>query len=71
MELVTIHSEIVAAAPLDAPVCTDPDDDMFLACALVAQAKIIVSGDKHLVAIGSWHGIEIFTPRSFANTFLS
>ena len=70
MELVTIHAEIVAALPLSTPVCTDPDDDKFLACALAARAKIIVSGDKHLINVGSCHGIEIFTPRRFVDTFL-
>ena len=70
IELVTIHAEIVAATPLETPVCIDPDDDKFLTCALAARAKIIVSGDKHLVNISSFQGIEIFTPRGFVDTFL-
>ncbi len=70
MELVMMYAEIVAAPALEAPVCADPDDDKFLACALAAGAKIIVSGDKHLINIGHFHGIEIFTPRRFVDTFL-
>jgi uncharacterized protein len=70
MELVTIHAEIVAALPLEVTVCADPDDDKFLACARAARAKIIVSGDKHLLNVGSCYGIEVFTPRRFVDTFL-
>ena len=37
----------------------DPDDDHVLACARAANAEIIVSGDRHLRALGSHHGIRI------------
>jgi len=30
-----------------------------------AGADAIVSGDRHLLALGSWHGISIETPVSF------
>ena len=44
----------------------DPDDDdKFLACALEAQAGCIVTGDPHLLSLGSYHGIAILTPREF------
>ena len=43
----------------------DPDDDKFLACALEAQAECIVTGDPHLLSLGSYHGIAILTPREF------
>jgi len=40
----------------------DPDDDHVLACALAAQANLIVSGDrKHLLPLGSYQGIDIVT----------
>jgi putative PIN family toxin of toxin-antitoxin system len=71
LELLTINSEIVSAQPLPKSVCADPDDDMFLGCALAAKAKIIVSGDKHLLKVEKYHGIEILTPRRFVDTFLS
>lgn len=44
----------------------DPTDDMFLACALEGRAEYIVSGDRHLLGIGSYHGVLIVTPRRFA-----
>jgi predicted nucleic acid-binding protein len=37
----------------------DPDDDMFLAAALAASTRIIESGDKHLLRVSGWLGIEI------------
>jgi uncharacterized protein len=38
----------------------DPDDDHVLACAVAAQADLIVSGDKHLHSLGGqYQGIRI------------
>ena len=68
---------VVNAEVLDAPehlpdqVCTDADDDKFLACALAAGTKIIVSGDRALRKVSGWNGIEIVTPREFVDQFLS
>lgn len=43
----------------------DPDDLVFLACALGGQADGIVSGDKHLKSLGAYRGIPILTAREF------
>lgn len=40
-------------------VAADPSDDHVLACALSAGAEVIVSGDAHLLEIGTWRGIKI------------
>lgn len=40
----------------------DADDDQVLACALAANANLIVSGDKHLHSLGgAYQGIRIVT----------
>lgn len=40
----------------------DADDDEVLACALAANADLIVSGDRHLLDLGTeYHGIRIVT----------
>ena len=39
----------------------DPDDDKFIETALAGGAGIIVSGDRHLLALGHAEGIEILT----------
>ena len=41
----------------------DPDDDQVLACAVAANADLIISGDKHLHDLGgSYNDIRIVTP---------
>ena len=41
-------------------IANDADDDQVLACALEAQADLIVSGDrKHLLPLGNYQGIPI------------
>ena len=43
-------------------VSSDPDDDRILEAAVAAEAEIVVSGDRHLLSIGSWNGIRIVSP---------
>jgi putative PIN family toxin of toxin-antitoxin system len=51
----------VQVTPLIQPVCRDPDDDAVLACALAAQADLIVSGDQDLLVLQAFEGIQIVT----------
>ena len=53
------------ATPTSVPrvIANDADDDHVLACALAANADLIVSGDKHLLSLGGeYQGIRIITP---------
>jgi len=43
----------------------DPEDDKFLECAYFGEAKAIISNDKHLLSLGSFQRIPIFTPKTF------
>ncbi|MCH7661097.1 MAG: putative toxin-antitoxin system toxin component, PIN family, partial [Euryarchaeota archaeon] len=43
----------------------DSDDDVFLECAVEADADYIISGDTHLTDLGSFRGIEILRPAEF------
>lgn len=43
-------------------VAPEPDDDAVLACALASGADLIVSGDKRLRNIKSYHRISIVSP---------
>ncbi len=43
----------------------DPDDDMFLACAMEAKADYIVSRDPHLRNLKQFHGIKIIDVKGF------
>ena len=52
--------------PVDVPrVCRDPDDDQVLAAAVDAEAKVIVSGDKDLLALNEHRSIAILSPAQF------
>ena len=70
LDWIAVHSEMVAAPSLNEPVCADPDDDKFIACALASGAKIICSGDKHFLDIDGHQGIEVLKPRNFVDQYL-
>jgi putative PIN family toxin of toxin-antitoxin system len=53
---------LVRSVALPSPVCRDPDDDELLAAALAAQADLIVSGDRDLLALVAFQGIPIVSP---------
>jgi putative PIN family toxin of toxin-antitoxin system len=45
--------------------CRDPKDDKFLDVALNGEAQIIVTGDRDLLELHPFHGIEILRPADF------
>ncbi len=54
---------VVQPAAVPRVVPDDADDDQVLACALAANAELIVSGDRHLLTLGGqYQGIPIVTP---------
>lgn len=40
----------------------DPDDNKVIACGVEARAEAIITGDEHLLRVGSYEGIAIMTP---------
>ncbi len=50
-------------------VCRDPADDMIIECALAADASHILSGDKDLLSLGSYHGVQIVTARQYIDQY--
>ncbi len=56
---------------LSEPVCEDPDDDKFLACALSGHARFVVSGDKAVIATSGYRGIKVVTPCAFMDDVYS
>lgn len=71
IELVTIHSELFVPVSLPKPVSRDPDDDKFIALAIAANCKIIVSGDKDLLDIDHYDGVVVIKPGDFVKQYLS
>jgi putative PIN family toxin of toxin-antitoxin system len=49
----------------DIPVCRDPSDDKFFACALSGQAAFIVSEDKDILAVAEFRGVRCVTAGEF------
>lgn len=70
-EFVAKNMKMIIAPDLPEPICVDPDDDKFIACALAAGCKIIVSGDKHLLKVSGFCGIQVLKPRDFVDRFLT
>ena len=68
IELVAINSKLISPQPLDEPACRDKNDDMFIACALAGNVKIMISGDKDLHAISGYKGIEVIKPKAFVES---
>ena len=55
--------KVVEPSPLGKQRSRDAKDDPYLACALAAGAKVIVSRDDDLLALEKPFGIQIVTPR--------
>lgn len=71
IEHLIMSSKIYNAKPLLSSVCRDPNDDMFIACAILAKVKIIVSGDADLLELSGYQGIHVMKPRDFLDHYLS
>jgi putative PIN family toxin of toxin-antitoxin system len=70
LDLLTVNAIWVFAPRIPFSVSTDPDDDKFISCALASRTKVIVSGDKHLLNISGFRGVEVLTPRSFLEMYI-
>jgi putative PIN family toxin of toxin-antitoxin system len=70
LQLITIHSEIVNTHGYEVTICEDPDDNMFISCAVASKSKVIVSGDKHLLKIVSYQNIRVLKPKEFVDNYL-
>lgn len=69
-QLITLLAEDALVVPGDieavsGSVPDDPADEAVLACALDAEADLVVSGDRHLLDLVEYHGIRILTAREF------
>lgn len=58
-------TNIVEPIPLLMPVCRDPDNDMILATAKMANADCIITGDQDLLELKNYEGVAILSPKDF------
>lgn len=70
LDLVIRACDLVEPTPVPRSACEDPDDLKFLACALAGRARCIVSGDRALLRASGFEGMEVLTPRAFAQRHL-
>lgn len=59
------HAVVVEPVPLGKRRSRDATDDIFLACALSAEAGYIVSNDQDLLSMGKPFGIEVIEASQF------
>ncbi len=70
LSLLVAQALIVDAPALENPICRDPGDDKFIACALVVGADVIISGDKDLLSISGESTIRIMRPKEFVDRYI-
>ena len=70
LEMLSARVRVTESSRLPAPVCADPADDKFLACALAGGARVVVSGDRGLQRVSGYRGIEVVSPRRFVQDHL-
>jgi uncharacterized protein len=73
-ELSRVERTIRTAATIVEPeteldVLDDEPDNRILECAIAAQASAIVTGDRHLLALGAYEGVGIMTVAELLYTF--
>jgi putative PIN family toxin of toxin-antitoxin system len=64
-ELLLSRMKVVASASLEQSVCRDPEDDNVLAAAIEGKCDCIITGDKDLLILGQYGGINILSPSDF------
>ena len=58
-----VAERVIVTAPLKA--CRDPKDDKFLEVALNGEANLILTGDRDLLTLHPFRGVDILSPREY------
>ncbi len=65
IDLFVKAATLIDAPPLPIPICRDPKDDKYLALAVAAQSKFIITGDSDLLILNPFEHISIINPSDF------
>ena len=65
MELVRESFACVESSATLSVIADDPDDNRVVEAALASRARVIVSGDNHLLSLGAWRTITVLSPAAF------
>ena len=55
----------LTSVPTISAISEDPADNKFIGCAVAADAKYIIPGDRHLLNLKAFKGIRILPPTEF------
>ncbi|UCD14946.1 MAG: putative toxin-antitoxin system toxin component, PIN family [Candidatus Omnitrophota bacterium] len=61
---INTHAKIVTPSK-KVSVCRDPEDNKLLEAALAAKAHFLITGDKDLITLKTFHKTRIITPKEF------
>lgn len=50
-------------------VADDPSDNMFLEAAIAGRCEAVVSGDRHLLDLGEYQGVQVLSAAAFVVSF--
>ncbi len=70
LELVRESFTCVDSRTALAVIADDPDDDRVLEAALASRARLIVSGDSHLLNLKTWRSVTVLAPADFVAAYL-
>lgn len=65
VEGVRILAIVVEPRQALAVVAADPDDNRFLECAVTARADYVVTGDRALLDVGAYAGVQMLSSSAF------
>ncbi len=65
LALLRLKIQLVTPVSLQQPVCRDSDDDVVLATAATGDAQCIITGDKDLLILKQFQGIDVIRPADF------
>ena len=71
LEVLSTFAVVVSGTITVDAVPDDPDDNIIIACAIEAEADMVISGDRHLLSLGSYQGIPIVKAEDFLSSYVS
>lgn len=70
-EDLVVLADLVEGDAAVSGVCTDRDDDKYLAAAVEGRAGFVVTGDQRFLAVETYEHVRIVTPRAFLEALRS
>ena len=70
LEVLRTFAVLVPGTIIVNAVPDDPDDDIIIGCAIDSEADVIISGDQHLLSLGSYQGIPIVKAVDFLSGYI-